>query len=82
VGNVGFGSGSAIHRRWTARLLHPNEPTFKALMRSSESGHKLPSQSHSKTSAAPTTGLSAEHLALGVPLTAIALAVAAALVDH
>jgi hypothetical protein len=29
---------SAIHRCWTARLLYPDEQTFKALMSSSESG--------------------------------------------
>ena len=35
-----------------------------------------------RNSAAPTTGLFAEHLALGVPPTALALAAAAALIDH
>jgi hypothetical protein len=36
--DVGDGSDSAVRFGRVARQLHPNEPTFKALMRPSESG--------------------------------------------
>jgi hypothetical protein len=41
AGEVGFGSDSAIHRCWTARLLYPDERTFATTISNRRKNRKV-----------------------------------------